>query len=314
MLERLSKSKARVEKVPEKIEAVITQDEETLNERELQELLDEPANKFLTEIAANRQYIENAAPKDALNYALNKIEARLQRTFKVEQANALDRIISVEISYKGMSHAIEAVIQNAREIGRGGDAFVIVNKNEIRNLPPEICYKFAIAEATPRGRNETFDELRMQNEFYKAAEEYGGEIGVPMPFYAVEIGGKKVIAMEKLNAASIDDILRGKGSLPGWIDIDTLYNELREVIDFFHQKGLFHRDMHLGNIMVSQSPQSNSEEKMAYIIDFGLSSIASDEMQPYKKELAGAVFTYNNDYVILDEVRNQLNSLRRRKS
>jgi tRNA A-37 threonylcarbamoyl transferase component Bud32 len=154
--------------------------------------------------------------------------------------------------------------------------------------------------------------MKMQDEFYQVAQEHSGRIGVPMPFYAVEIASHKVLAMEKLNAASIDDILGGKALLPEWIDVDELYNELKSMVGSFHDKGLFHRDMHFGNIMISQSRDAQNAEKLGYIIDFGLSAHASEEMEPYRKESAGSTFTYNNDYVILEEARIQLNALRRR--
>lgn len=288
--------------------------DENRAQTELDALLAKQDNRFLTEIPKHKRNLdESGSAIDALAYAWKMIDARLQRTFHQEYSRTLDCVAPEQVNYRGMYLSINSILQHAREIGRGADAFVVIDKNEIRNIPPEVCYKFALNEATPRGRNDTFEEMRIHDLFYKVATSIESKIGVPAPFYAVEIAGKKMIAMEKLGAENINDILRYKGHLPEWIDIDELCYELTNAINAFHAAGLFHRDMHFGNIMISQATNKKATDKIAYIIDFGLSTHASEAMQPYRKEMVGLTFTYNDDYAIISQVRNALVDLRKRR-
>jgi|GEM_PF-1596256 len=283
-------------------------------EVELDAILNEHGNEFLSAHPKHIAYLDSATAIDALGYVLRVLDERLRRTFHYEYPRSLHSIQPEHVSYRGIHRSIEKILHEKVEIGRGGDAFVVIDKSEIRELPPEICYKFSLAEATPRGRNDIFSEMDLQEAFYVVAQSSTASIGVPMPFYAVEIGHAKVIAMEKLNASSIDDILRHKGTLPAWIDIDVLCDELRKMLDAFHNVGLFHRDMHFGNIMISQNQRQTPGERMAYIIDFGISTRASDTLEPYKKEVAGSTFTYTDDYAILEFVKLELRALRKRRN
>jgi len=52
---------------------------------------------------------------------------------------------------------------------------------------------------------------------------------------------------------------------------------------------------------------------MGYVIDFGLSGYAYADMEPYKKEIAGATFTYDQDYGRIESVRSDLKSFQDRQ-
>lgn len=289
---------------------------ESQAERELQALLENPDNRFLNEIKANRERIENTdSSKEALEFAKEKIRARLEVGVQFNSIKFIEGVDLRDISPIGMSKIIETVLANAQQIGIGGDAFVVIDKNEIKDFPPEICYKFAIAEKTPRGRNQVTEEARLQGLFYEAAKEREeAKIGVPIPFYTLEVGDKKMIAMEKLNAKSIDHILHGNGFLPDWLDIDELCRELKAMIDHFHAHNLYHRDMHFGNVMISQKKVLEKGDKIGFIIDFGLSAEASMEEFAYKKESAGETFTYSDDYGTIKGVEVALKSLKSRQN
>lgn len=280
-------------------------------ERILEQVLDNPENTFLTDHPENKRRIESfSTAVESLAFALAQIERRAQKTERFSSSSSVEefdiKIVNIDIG--GIRRNLEEVLKHAVEIGRGGDAFVVVDKSEIRELPPEICYKFAITETTPRGRNNTFSELNLQEAFYKAnLKNKESKIGVPIPFYAHEVGLHKVIAMEKLNARSIDDIVNhGIGILPLWFDIDTFCNELKSSLDYFHTLGLYHRDMHFGNIMISQKNELEEGDKVGFIIDFGLSVVDDAGLEPYKKYVAGNVFTYSDDYGILGGVKQAL--------
>lgn len=304
-----SKESVPLKPVSEKFE-----NPEAQAERELELFLGDPENKFLLDIPKNRERIENATTAvEALQFAKQKSEERMKQTFHFEAVVHLEGVELLEGSFASMKEIIQRIQLGAREIGRGGDAYVVVDRNEIRELPPEICYKFAIAEKTPRGRNTHTEEAELQGKFYEVALHSKAAVGIPTPFYALEMGDKKIIAMEKLHAASIDDILRGRGVLPDWFEIDTFCEELKKLLDAFHDQDLYHRDMHLGNIMISQAQLRVDTPKMGYVIDFGLSHHSVGGIGAYHQEVAGDTFTYNDDYGIIASVKNELHKYRKRK-
>jgi tRNA A-37 threonylcarbamoyl transferase component Bud32 len=282
-------------------------------QRKLDELLADPSNQFLTLNEKNNEVIENAqSAAEALAYAREQIQKRLEGSTVFRPTAFIEGLKMGEVSIEGLNNAVEAVWRNAQQIGIGGDAVVVIFKNEIRALPPEICYKFATAEKTKRGRNPISEELDLHEEFCEVARASDSKIGVPMPFYGLEISDKKLIAMEKLQAKSVDDILHGNGYLPDWIDIDELCEELRSLLDTFHQRNLYHRDMHIGNFMVTQKQAYEPGDKLGYVIDFGLSGKAEIEDYAYTKEVAGDTFTYKDDYGIIQKVSRALENYRAR--
>lgn len=286
----------------------VESDPEVEAELMLEKVLSDPDNAFLIEHEANFLKIENAETcVKALQIAEELIFKRLERTFHFKLMKNIEGVSPESINVEGIKNTIESIKKHKEQIGEGGDAFVVIAKNEIREFPPEVCYKFAKVEKTPRGRNAMPYEAELQEDFYRIVEEISEyNIGVPMPFYSVELGRDKMIAMEKLPAKSVDDILRGMGSLPEWLDIDKFCDQLEGLFTELHAKGLYHRDMHVGNIMIRQTHDEPEDGKWGYLIDFGLSGYGMEGMDPYKKDVAGSVFTYANDNGIVDIVRNSL--------
>ena len=302
-----------MEAKPEKIE----QKTEVDFERELDILLEDPANEFLS-LPMHQTFIEEAeTAAEALQYAKHKILERSERTFIVRQAEGVEGIDVLVETNVGVSKRIRAVLENPYSLGSGNDADVLVentprNKNEI-----PVCYKIAKAEVAKRGRNTLEQEMDIQSKFFAAIEEFEeSKIGVPAPIMYAESGNKKVLTMEKLPAQSIDDILRQRFSLPAWFtetDVEELCHELEIAIAHFHSKGLYHRDLHLGNIMINTTPERSQNQKLGYIIDFGLSGEVQSGFDPYKKEANDEVFTYADDYGRIKHIQSELIKLIARK-
>ncbi len=283
-------------------------------EKKLDKILSDHENAFLIEHEANNSRIENAETYvEALQIAEELILKRLERTFHFKLMQSIDGVSTESINVRGIKKTIDSIKENKEQIGEGGDAFVVIAKNEIREFPPEVCYKFAKVEETPRGRNAMNYEAEIHDDFYKTVNELSNcHIGIPLPFYSVELGADKMIAMERLYARSIDDILRGMGSLPEWFKIDDFCDQLKELFAELHQRGLYHRDMHVGNIMIRQTPNEPEDGKWGYLIDFGLSGYGMEGMDPYRKEVADAVFTYADDNGIIEIVRHSLHEYQNR--
>jgi serine/threonine protein kinase len=235
-------------------------------------------------------------------------QERMNRTFRFELLQHSEGVRIGEVRPEVVLRAIERIKQHQQIIGEGGDAVVVIDGNELPGFQPEICYKFSKEPETPRGRNSLTEEAKIHDDYFRQSQELAVEygIGVPSPYYVTEIGGDKLIAMEKLPAKSIDDILRSKGSLPDWFDIDVFCENLQKFLEEFHRRGLYHRDIHPGNIMIRQTPDPPEDGLVGYIIDFGLSGYGQAGMDPYEKWVADERFTYNDDCAIIEFMRAEL--------
>ena len=278
----------------------------------LDSLLSDPEYNFL-HLAQNIEKIENAESEQAaLQIAKTLIERRESTTMVVkvysEVGEATEDVEDGAFRYKGLRRTLTELKEHAHEIGKGNDAFVLVATTESVDGSYDICYKFSKEPETPRGRNSMDVETELQNEFQNIINTIpDNSIAVPEAYYYTQIGNQKFVAMEKLQAKSIDDLRRGLGSLPAWVTerhIDQFIQDLISAIDTCHQEGLYHRDMHLGNIMFTQSPSET--DKLGYIIDFGLSGRGQEGLDPYRKETNTEIFTYKDDYGRIKKVKDEL--------
>lgn len=297
--------------MPERFERTTTRNEQAPDdderaEHELEQLLADADNAFLFEIERNRVAIEEASSaREALAFARDKIAERMRRTLSLQSISPIEGITLGEVNYEGIKDMVDTIMRNALQIGDGSDAYVIVDRCEIRELPPEICYKIAKKEELKRGRNSLNAEARMQGMFHDVAARHPhSSIGIPAPFYALEIGTTQLIAMEKLNAKSVNDIINGKGFLPEWFDPEEFYKELKSMFAWLHKHDLYHRDMHDGNVMISQSKTKG--KKIGYIVDFGLSAHVEGGLDAYEKKVGIDTFTYDDDYGIIEKLKMAL--------
>ncbi len=305
----------RGKSAPERMSGMLS---EADAEQELETLLARPENAFLTQVPANYEQIEAAESAiSALAFAQRRIHERLESTLSVKRA-VQGHVEAVRTNAETIVSVINEVLAHAEQIGEGADGRVVIDTRGEHGLNPEVCCKFALVETLKRGRNSMIEEIEMQSAFYEAAASYADiRIGVPEPYYEVDTGNIQMIAMEKLYARSVDDVLRGFGTLPTNFDVDVFCDALRSFIDAMHTQGLYHRDLHYGNIMVTQpsgSVSEGEERPLGYVIDFGLSGYAQESMEPYKKENAGIVFTYDDDYGRIESVRKDLKGLQSRMS
>jgi len=283
-------------------------EQEKLLDRALDELLDNPEYSFLTTIPQNVTRIESAATAaEALAIAESLIRQREQRTFVFSEAN-IPGVESVDLVYAGVMRTLKEIQKHQMEIGVGGDAVVVVVETEMHDGTYDVCYKFAKQEETPRGRNTMEAELDLHSQFHATLSEVEDlRVGVPSPYYYSAIGQSNFIAMEKLVARSIDDLRRGMGAIPPWVTpehIEEFCSELKRAIDICHEHNLYHRDLHFGNIMFTQSKVEMPN--LGYIIDFGLSSHGIKGLEPYRKERGDQVFTYGDDYGRIQSVKQEL--------
>ena len=275
----------------------------------LDELLEDPENAFLFEHDVNRIAIEEAPTAlEALKIANDLIDKRLEATFKLSVLGNVEGVEPISINIEGVRKVLESIQANQEKIGEGGDAIVVIHKEESELFGAEICYKIAKAKAQMEGRNPTLVEAEVQEEFFREMQEYTDLcIRAPEPLYAIKYGKYEMIGMEVLQAVSVKDIVNGKGYISSWFNVDAFCDQLQELLNRLHSNHKYHRDLHRGNIMIHQSETEPEDGKWGYVIDFGYSGYAILGSDPYKRDVGDKTFTFLKDDDIVSNLRETLN-------
>ncbi|MDO8564521.1 MAG: phosphotransferase [bacterium] len=192
-----------------------------------------------------------------------------------EKSERTDRIKEEFIAYVG------TLLERAENlIGKGTLAEVYPLDSN-----PDVCVKI-INDSEEFG---TISPLRVGAPFYNSAsleaqflsdlQPISGKVGIPKPYYSVEHlvadpKGKSAkvsaLAMERLSAVSIDDVVTGREDLPPTFDGHTFWTELEKFITAMHERGIYHRDLHKGNIMIGKT------DGRPFVIDFGTAAYATE--------------------------------------
>lgn len=158
------------------------------------------------------------------------------------------------------------------KIGEGKSGRVI---GSVRT--PEICYKvFFPPERQPTGTNDIAIEADLQTDVSKLGTIAG--VRAPKVNFFVKNQTVRAIAMERLDAVSIKDVLEEIASLPRTFDARKFFASLRAYIAALHEKGFYHRDLHGGNVLI------DNETGMPYVIDFGHATQTVGEEGVYQEE------------------------------
>ncbi|MEK7867703.1 MAG: serine/threonine-protein kinase, partial [Planctomycetota bacterium] len=88
---------------------------------------------------------------------------------------------------------------------------------------------------------------------------------------AGSIEGKPFITMEYIDGKSLSRVLRDSGPLPPKRALEIL-EEVTEAVDHAHKKGVIHRDLKPGNVLIDK-------EGHAHLTDFGLAKQVGTESQ-----------------------------------
>lgn len=177
--------------------------------------------------------------------------------------------------------AVQRMVENLasgshEKIGEGKSGRVI---GSVRS--PELCYKVLFPpERQPSGTNDIAIEADLQGDVAKL----GTIAGVRAPKVKFFVKNKivRAIAMERLDAVSIKDVLEGTAPLPPAFNAGKFFASLRAYIAGIHEKGYYHRDLHGGNVLI------DNETSMPRVIDFGHATRTIGEEGVYETEIVQA--------------------------
>jgi tRNA A-37 threonylcarbamoyl transferase component Bud32 len=149
-------------------------------------------------------------------------------------------------------------------LGRGG--FGAVYKAEHKRLRRPVAVKL-LAPALTRSVTVV---ARFEREI--AAVGKLNHPGIVRAFDAGEHDGQWFIAMELVEGANLSEVARAAGRLPV-ADACELIRQAAVALDYAHQRGLVHRDVKPGNLMLARS---DGGPPVVKVLDFGLARMMDD--------------------------------------
>ncbi len=145
---------------------------------------------------------------------------------------------------------VESISKEHVALGEGKAA-------EVYSRTPESisCVKFNLSSGI------SFNNIDMELEILDTLYEAG--ISVPEPI-GIARGEFDMLIMEKMEASSLEDYIKGvnRFELPKDFDVDVFFDKCTAEMQKMHDAGVYHRDLHLGNILISK-------EGNPIFIDFG---------------------------------------------
>jgi len=111
-----------------------------------------------------------------------------------------------------------------------------------------------------------------ERDFLEKMSGLGTKVRVPKVYASFEVSNKnpnennhQFLMMETLPAVSVDDVLQNRAKLPKDFDWASFQKDLLNFVEQMHERKVYHRDLHEGNIMIDRITFQ------AYVIDFGAS-------------------------------------------
>ena len=135
-----------------------------------------------------------------------------------------------------------------------------------------VCYKYITNEELYKLENNIGKEMHIQTQYREAAEEMEeNRCKIPYPIYYNMDNYSHFCMMENIQGCNIQELLGEQGKLPQEFDPEEFFAHLQEFIEQMNKKGMYHRDLHKGNIMVEYGSGS------PVVIDFGKSLDSAKE-------------------------------------
>lgn len=113
---------------------------------------------------------------------------------------------------------------------------------------------------------------------------------------------RSYIVMKTVHGHSLEEIAKKEFELPKDFKVDVFIDKLKNEVERMHQAGIYHRDLHLGNVMID-------EEGNPVIIDFGRAT-KNAYGNPYELEKAdGTVIDYLDDDNQIEICKKELENI-----
>lgn len=194
----------------------------------------------------------------------------------------LDEILDEEETFLGFG-----ATANVHSLDQLRGVCCKINKPD-EDIPPESFVN------TPDVELAILSFIYEENRVVRTPKPYASEI--------IDLGKRKYLVMEQLNAVSVRDVLEGKEKLPESFDFESFFEKVETFLLKMHGVGVYHRDLHEGNIMIDK------ETGEPYVIDFGtgIKTFSGDD-EPYKISIGvGEYFNLPKDEYMLKGVKEKV--------
>lgn len=227
-----------------------------------------------------------------------------------EQEARPERDFSAEI----LAYAEDLLVSQLNKIGEGQTAEVHhVDINE-KHCFKIICRQkhYSTVKVSRSGQPlQKYHPLPVEARFLADLQGLDRDVRVPRPYYSVvrkttdedehtfDEGELSVLAMERLDAVSIREIIEGELPLPGNFEIESFFDKLRNFVERMHnERRIHHRDLHWGNVMVGEGGEP-------FVIDFGCAAHGNDE-EIYAESSGGTLTRFTKDIDNVDRTERKL--------
>lgn len=144
-----------------------------------------------------------------------------------------------------------------------------------------LAYKI-IRDVVVPYQNEAFAEADFT---MKAREVSGDDVVIPTPFAVLNYKNDsrkfykdkkniEVLVMKQIDGFTLKNAIANPDLIKN-LDIENFCNHLKKFFIRLHEKNIYHRDLHEGNVMIQR------DTLKPVVIDFGLAKIAFEEDKPY---------------------------------
>jgi serine/threonine protein kinase len=156
------------------------------------------------------------------------------------------------------------------ELGRGAMGVVY------KALDPAIGRTVAIKSIHLGAFHDPAERKRVHDRLLREAQSVGllSHPNIVTIYDVVEERDASHIVMEYVDGSSLGKMLT-EGIMPGGPDLLRYLRQVAEALDYAHLKGIVHRDIKPGNLIISTE---NGLEPVAKIADFGVAKFVSHEM------------------------------------
>ena len=229
--------------------------------------------------------------------------------FNIEQQTEyLEADQEAKAFWDRQSKTVETLLSDlTRRLGEGYTAEVCFFKSN-----KKLCLKIL---KTPEELQKNIDDgtlktyIPINEEMQFLSELYGidSNVMIPKPLLvanSLEVDERfRFMLMERLNAVTVRDVLSGKEKLPESFNADLFYRYLMDFVERMHDQGIYHRDLHGGNIMI------DIETGKPCVIDFGASHRAFGEEDPYAIQEGAKTFKFTSDESMVRKACKDLREL-----